>query len=49
MLIYSAGPLLSEAEKRFNLRLTERLEGAGFRVFLPRETVWRAASRPTIA
>ena len=34
MLIYSAGPLLSEAEKRFNLRLTERLEGAGFRVFL---------------
>ncbi len=35
MLIYFAGPLFSEAEKRFNLRLTERLEGAGFRVFLP--------------
>ncbi len=35
MLIYFAGPLFSEAEKRFNLRLSERLEEAGFRVFLP--------------
>ncbi len=35
MLIYFAGPLFSEAEKRFNLWLTERLEEAGFRVFLP--------------
>ena len=35
MLIYFAGPLFSEAEKLFNLRLSERLEEAGFRVFLP--------------
>jgi nucleoside 2-deoxyribosyltransferase len=35
VLIYLAGPLFSEAEKRFNLGLTERLEARGFRVFLP--------------
>ena len=35
MLIYFAGPLFSEAEKRFNRRLTRRLEGLGFDVFLP--------------
>ncbi len=35
MLIYFAGPLFSEAERRFNRLLTERLEGLGFRVFLP--------------
>ncbi len=35
MLIYFAGPLFSDAERRFNLCLTERLEGLGFRVFLP--------------
>ena len=35
MLIYVAGPLFSEAERRFNLDLTERLEALGFRVFLP--------------
>lgn len=35
MLIYVAGPLFSEAERRFNLDLTERLEVLGFRVFLP--------------
>ena len=35
MLIYLAGPLFSEAERRFNERLTERLEALGFRVFLP--------------
>jgi len=35
MLIYFAGPLFSEAELRFNQRLTERLEAVGFRVFLP--------------
>jgi len=34
-LIYFAGPLFSTAEKRFNQRLTKRLEEAGFRVFLP--------------
>lgn len=35
MLIYLAGPLFSEAERRFNLELTERLEALGFDVFLP--------------
>ena len=35
MLIYFAGPLFSEAERRFNLGLTQRLEAVGFEVFLP--------------
>ncbi|HJQ28408.1 MAG TPA: nucleoside 2-deoxyribosyltransferase domain-containing protein [Rubrobacter sp.] len=35
MLIYLAGPLFSEAECRFNLELTQRLESHDFRVFLP--------------
>ena len=35
MLIYVAGPLFSEAERRFNAQLTEKLEALGFRVFLP--------------
>lgn len=34
-MIYLAGPLFSEAERRFNPSLTERLEDSGFRVFLP--------------
>ena len=29
MLIYFAGPLFSAAERKFNLRLTERLEAMG--------------------
>src|SRR5215204_7000849 len=35
VLIHLAGPLFSEAERRFNLRLTRRLEALGFDVFLP--------------
>jgi nucleoside 2-deoxyribosyltransferase len=35
VLIYVAGPLFSEAEKAFNLRMAERLEQANFEVFLP--------------
>ena len=35
MLIYFAGPLFSQAEKQFNLSLTEKLEKKGFQVFLP--------------
>jgi nucleoside 2-deoxyribosyltransferase len=35
VLIYFAGPLFSEAERVFNVRLTERLEQANFEVFLP--------------
>jgi len=36
VLIYLAGALFSEAERRFNLELTHRLEVIGFDVFLPR-------------
>jgi nucleoside 2-deoxyribosyltransferase len=35
VLIYLAGPLFSEAERRFNLQLAQRLEAIGFEVFLP--------------
>ena len=35
MLIYFAGPLFSLAERSFNLRLANRLEDAGYEVFLP--------------
>lgn len=35
MLVYFAGPLFSEAEKRFNLGLAHHLEKTGFSVFLP--------------
>jgi nucleoside 2-deoxyribosyltransferase len=35
MLIYFAGPLFSQAERQFNVRLTEKLEALGFDVFLP--------------
>ncbi len=35
VLIYLAGPLFSEAERRFNLELTGKLEALGLRVFFP--------------
>ena len=35
MLLYVAAPLFSEAEKRFNQRLTDKIEDLGYRVFLP--------------
>ena len=35
MRIYFAGPLFSDAERAFNLRLAENLEAKGFQVFLP--------------
>jgi len=35
MRIYFAAPLFSEAERVFNLRLTEKLEAKGYQVFLP--------------
>jgi hypothetical protein len=35
MLIYFGAPLFSQAEKIFNLLLTEKLEECGFKVFLP--------------
>ena len=35
MLIYLAAPLFCQAEKAFNLQLTQELEERGFTVFLP--------------
>jgi Nucleoside 2-deoxyribosyltransferase len=35
VLIYIAGPLFSEAERAFNLRVAECLERADYEVFLP--------------
>lgn len=35
MKIYFAGPLFSQAEKEFNIKLTEELEKIGYTVFLP--------------
>jgi nucleoside 2-deoxyribosyltransferase len=35
MQVYFAGPLFSEAERVFNLRLAEKLEAKGYNVFLP--------------
>ena len=35
VLVYLAGPLFSEPERRFNFELTHRLETLGFEVFLP--------------
>ena len=35
MLIYLAAPLFNEAERAFNLQLTEKLEERAFTVFLP--------------
>ncbi|HET9905009.1 MAG TPA: nucleoside 2-deoxyribosyltransferase [Anaerolineales bacterium] len=35
MRVYFAGPLFCEAERVFNLRLTEKLEAQGYEVFLP--------------
>lgn len=35
MLIYFAAPLFCQAEREFNLRLTNQLENQGFNVFLP--------------
>jgi len=35
MVIYFGAPLFCEAEKAFNLRLTDKLEERGFSVFLP--------------
>lgn len=35
MRVYFAGPLFSEAERAFNLRLAEKLEAKGYHVYLP--------------
>lgn len=33
--VYLAAPLFTDAEREFDARLAARLEGAGYRVFLP--------------
>jgi nucleoside 2-deoxyribosyltransferase len=35
MRVYFAGPLFNEAERVFNLHLTEKLEAKGYQVYLP--------------
>jgi nucleoside 2-deoxyribosyltransferase len=37
MRVYVAGPLFTEAERRFNAALAERLRAAGHEVFLPQD------------
>ena len=37
MKIYFAGPLFSQAEREFNIKVTEELRKEGFDVFLPQE------------
>jgi len=49
VLIYLAGPPFSEAERRFNLGLTHRLEAVGFDVFLPRTVLSRCPDRDGFA
>jgi nucleoside 2-deoxyribosyltransferase len=47
VLIYLAGPLFSEAERCFNLGLSQRLESLGFDVFLPQRDGSNATDHPT--
>ena len=46
MLIYFGAPLFSQAEKVFNLRLTEKLEEDGFQVFLPQRDGLESNKQP---
>jgi len=46
MLVYFAAPLFCEAEKEFNLRLTEKLEERGFWVFLPQRDGVESSESP---
>jgi hypothetical protein len=46
MLIYFSGPLFSQAERAFNLQLTEEFEERGFTVFLPQRDGVDASKSP---
>lgn len=46
MRIYFGGPLFSEAERVFNLRLAEKLEAKGFQVFLPQRDGVESEEKP---
>lgn len=35
MKLYFAAPLFSDSEKNYNLKLTQKIESAGYKVFLP--------------
>lgn len=41
--VYFAGPLFSQAEKDYNLKLTKLLEERGYKVFLPQRDGFEAA------
>ena len=45
LLVYLAGPLFSDGEQAFNLALARRIEGLGYRVFLPQRDVPPARGR----
>jgi nucleoside 2-deoxyribosyltransferase len=46
MRIYFAGPLFCAAERAFNLSLAEKLEAAGYQVFLPQRDGVESAQPP---
>ena len=46
MLIYFAAPLFCQAERIFNLQLTEKLEAEGFTVFLPQRDGVESSKSP---
>jgi len=46
MIIYFAAPLFCQAERAFNLQLTEELEERGFKVFLPQRDGVESAKPP---
>jgi nucleoside 2-deoxyribosyltransferase len=46
MLVYLAGPLFCQAERAFNLQLTEKLEERGFAVFLPQRDGFESCEPP---
>ena len=46
MLVYLAGPLFCQAERAFNLQLTEKLEERGFEVFLPQRDGFESCEPP---
>ena len=45
-LIYFAGPLFSQAEREFNLKLATDLESIGFDVFLPQRDGVESSKEP---
>lgn len=49
MLLYFAAPLFSKAELDFNIRLTEKIEKLGYKVFLPQRDGDKVNKEPYIS